>query len=81
VQIGSIHVRVVFLLFFLLVMGLLIGWVYLNLSDPVKDLARRMRYLDPLKPSQIIRTAYRNSVLNTIAQETYEHLQRVELAA
>ncbi|KPX39350.1 hypothetical protein ALO68_01935 [Pseudomonas syringae pv. helianthi] len=79
-QNGSVQLSVVFLMFNVLVIGLLIWWLYLNLSHPVKDLARRMRELDPLKPSQRIPTAYRNSELNTIAQETNEHLQRVELA-
>ncbi|MFH7451089.1 sensor histidine kinase, partial [Pseudomonas syringae pv. tagetis] len=63
----------------MLVIALLIWWLYLNISHHVKDLARRMRQLDPMKTSQRITTAYRNSEQNTIAQETNEHLQRVEI--
>ncbi|MFH7519109.1 sensor histidine kinase, partial [Pseudomonas syringae pv. tagetis] len=49
---GCIEVCVVFLMFIVLVFGLLIWWLYVNLIHPVKDVARRMRELDPLQPSQ-----------------------------
>ncbi|MFJ7315551.1 sensor histidine kinase [Pseudomonas sp. NPDC098747] len=76
----SVQLSVLFLIFNFLIICLLIWWLYLNLSRPVKDLAQRMRALAPLKPSQRLPTAYRNSELNTIAQEANEHLERVELA-
>ncbi|WP_259639572.1 sensor histidine kinase [Pseudomonas syringae group genomosp. 3] len=79
-QNGSVQLSVLFLIFNILIICTLIWWLYLNLSRPVKDLARRMRELDPLKPSQRLPTEYRNSELNTIAQEANEHLERVELA-
>ncbi|TKJ80331.1 sensor histidine kinase [Pseudomonas sp. CFBP13509] len=79
-QNGSVQLSVVFLLLNLIMIGLVIWWLHLNLARPIKDLARRMRELDPLKPSQRLPTHYRKSELNTIAQEANEHLERVELA-
>lgn len=79
-QNGSVQLSVLFLLFNLIMIGLVIWWLHLNLTRPVEDLARRMRELDPLQPSQRLPTTYRKSELNIIAHEANEHLERVELA-
>lgn len=79
-QNGSVQLSALFLLLNLLMTCAVIWWLHLNLTRPVKDLARRMRGLDPLKPSQRLPTSYRKSELNIIAQEANEHLERVELA-
>lgn len=79
-QNGSVQLSVLFLLFNVLLIGLVIWRLHLNLTRPVNDLARRMRELDPLKPSQRLPTGYRKSELNSIAQEANAHLERVELA-
>lgn len=79
-QNGSVQLSVMFLIFNVVLIGLVIWWLHLNLTRPVKDLAQRMRELDPLNPTQRLPTNYRKSELNTIAQEANEHLERVELA-
>lgn len=79
-QNGSVQLSVLFMLFNLLMIGLVIWWLHQSLTRPVEDLARRMRELDPLKPSQRLPVAYRKSELNVIAQEANAHLERVELA-
>jgi signal transduction histidine kinase len=79
-QNGSIQLSVLFLVFSLVIIGMIIWWLHLILARPVNDLARRMRELDPLQPSQRLPTTYRQSELRTIAQEANAHLERVELA-
>lgn len=79
-QNGSVQLSVMFLFFNLVLIGLVIWWLHLNLTRPVRDLAQRMSELDPLNPSQRLPTNYRKSELNTIAQEANEHLERVEHA-
>lgn len=76
----SVQLSVLFMLFNLLMIGAVIWWLQLSLTRPVQDLARRMRELDPLKPSQRLPVRYRKSELNVIAQEANAHLERVELA-
>lgn len=79
-QNGSIQLSVLFMLLNWLMIALVIWWLFLSLTQPVKDLARRMRRLDPLQPAQRLPTNYRKSELNTIARETNAHLDRVERA-
>ncbi|WCM90500.1 sensor histidine kinase [Acidovorax sp. NCPPB 3576] len=79
-QNGSVQLSVLFLLFNMMMIGLVIWWLHVSLARPIKDLARRMRALDPLKPSQRISASYLKRELNVIAEETNAHLERVELA-
>jgi signal transduction histidine kinase len=79
-QNGSVQLSVLFLLLNLLMITLVVWWLYLRVTRPVNDLARRMRDLDPLEPMQRLPTTYLNRELKTIAQETNAHLERVELA-
>ncbi|WP_349810131.1 sensor histidine kinase, partial [Xanthomonas hortorum] len=60
--------------------SLVIWWLFISLTRPVTDLARRMRQLDPLQPAQRLPTDYRKSELNTIAREVNAHLERVARA-
>jgi signal transduction histidine kinase len=76
----SVQLSVLFMLLNLAMVGLVIWWLFLSLTRPVKDLAGRMRRLDPLQPAQRLPTDYRKSELNTIARETNAHLERVERA-
>lgn len=76
----SIQLSVLFMLLNLLMIGLVIWWLFLSLTQPVNDLARRMRQLDPLQPAQRLPTDYRKSELNTIAREVNAHLERVARA-
>lgn len=79
-QNGSVQLSVLFLIFNLILTSLIIWWLHLSLTRPIDDLARRMRDLNPLQPSQRLPTNYRKTELNTIASETNAHLDRVEQA-
>lgn len=76
----SVQVSVLFMLLNLAMIALVIWWLFISLTRPVTDLARRMRQLDPLQPAQRLPTDYRKSELNTIAREVNAHLERVARA-
>lgn len=79
-QNGSVQISVLFLLVNLFLIALMSWWLHRVLTAPINDLARRMRGLDALQPSQRLPTNYKKNELNIIAEETNAHLARVELA-
>lgn len=79
-QNGSVQLSFLFLLFTIVMIGLVSWRLHLSLTQPINDLANRMRELNPLQPSERLPTTYKKSELNTIASETNAHLERVELA-
>lgn len=79
-QNGSVQISILFLLFNLLMVGLMSWWLHRVLTAPINDLASRMRGLNPLQPSQRLPTTYRKNELNIIAEEANAHLERVENA-
>ncbi|WP_345777790.1 HAMP domain-containing sensor histidine kinase [Lysobacter sp. ISL-52] len=55
-----------------------IAWLHANLVRPVRDLAGRMRSMDPGAVGQRLPTTYRHEELQIIAQASNAHLERVE---
>lgn len=62
----------------MLLIAAVILWLHFNLVRPVKDLARRIRAIDPSKPGSRLPVDYRQQELNTIAEASNAHLERVE---
>jgi len=62
----------------MLLIGGLIVWLHLNLVRPVKDIARRLRTIDPGVQGQRLPVTYRQEELRVIAQASNAHLERVE---
>ena len=74
----SVQISAAFIIVNLLMIVAVIWWLYISLSQPVKDLANKMRQLDPQRPSQRVAMIYGKNELSTIAGEVNAHLGRVE---
>lgn len=61
----------------LLVAGLIV-WLHWNLVRPVKDLAHRIRAIDPSVRGERLPLSYRQEELRVIAEASNAHLERVE---
>ncbi|MFD0323837.1 sensor histidine kinase [Lysobacter gummosus] len=55
-----------------------IAWLHANLVRPVRDLAERMRSMDPGAIGGRLPTTYRHEEIQIIAQASNAHLERVE---
>ena len=55
-----------------------IAWLHANLVKPVRDLATRMRAIDPGAGGQRLPTSYKRREIQMIAQASNMHLDRVE---
>ncbi len=62
----------------LVMVGTVIWWLHNSLGRPIKDIATRMRNLDPNAPWQRLPTMYRQSEMEAIAMATNTHLDRVQ---
>lgn len=62
----------------LVLIGGSIAWLHANLVRPVRDLAERMRSMDPGAVGARLPTTYRHEELQIIAQASNAHLERVE---
>lgn len=56
----------------------LILWLHVNLVRPVRDIAQRLRSMDPEIAGVRLPTTYRQQEILFIAQATNQHLERVE---
>lgn len=65
------------LLLFLAIVCVIV-WLHANLVRPVRDLADRMRTIDPGTPGQRLPTSYKREEIQVIAQASNAHLERVE---
>ncbi|MDC8014584.1 sensor histidine kinase [Tahibacter soli] len=55
-----------------------IAWLHVNFVRPVRDLAERMRNIDPGTPGARLPTTYGREEIAVIAQASNAHLERVE---
>ena len=62
----------------LLFIGGVIAWLHVNLVRPVRDLADRMRAIDPRDTGARMPTTYKREEIQVIAHATNAHLERVE---
>lgn len=62
---------------FVFIVGV-IAWLHANLVRPVRDLADRMRAIDPGQPGQRLPADYKREEVQIIAQASNAHLERVE---
>lgn len=58
--------------------GGVIAWLHVNLVRPVRDLADRMRSIDPGTPGARLPTTYPREEIQVIARASNTHLERVE---
>lgn len=61
-----------------LLIGGLIAWLHANLVRPVRDLAERMRAIEPRDKGARLPTDYKREEIQVIAQASNAHLDRVE---
>lgn len=62
---------------FMLLIAALIAWLHANLVRPVRDLADRMRAIDPHDTAARLPTTYLHEEIGVIAQASNVHLERV----
>lgn len=62
----------------LLFIGGVIAWLHANLVRPVRELAGHMQAIEPGTPGARLPTNYKREEIQTIAQASNAHLQRVE---
>lgn len=71
-------VSLVWALLLAMLIGWAIVWLHANLVRPVRDLAYRMRTLDPRDTRARLPTTYLREEMQEIAQASNAHLERVE---
>lgn len=69
---------VVWAVLLVLLIGGAIAWLHANLVRPVRDLANRMRAIDPQDRGSRLPTDYKREEIQVIAQASNAHLERVD---